>query len=64
MRERKHMTVDEASKTYDVPQNTIRQRLFQEKKRGDKVDGCFKVGNSWIITDEYMENRKWRKKNV
>ncbi|WP_277640081.1 hypothetical protein [Bacteroides graminisolvens] len=64
MRERKHMTIDEASKTYDVDRMTIYQRLFQDKKRGKQLHGCFKVGESWVITDEYMENRKWRKKNV
>jgi hypothetical protein len=59
----KRYTLKEAAETWGVKETTLRQRLFQDTRRGYKMHGSRKYGGTWIVTDAYMKNREWRNRN-
>lgn len=56
-------TLKEAAEAYGININTLRYRLFMDQKAERDLHGSRKGGKNWIITDEYMKAKKWRKRH-
>lgn len=56
----KRYTLKEAADVWGVKEVTLRQRLFQDKRRGANMHGSRKYGGTWVVTDSYMKNRQWK----
>ena len=57
------MTLYDAAERWNVNENTLRSRLFQDEKNKRSLRGSKKFGSVWGITDAYMKNREWRNRN-